>query len=151
MSTAFDETVAQLENIHRSSVEDGTPITSTNPSNFDPYLHRSQFRVAFANAGRLEMILFLVGVIRFSRIGTETFLLTGLCCLPISGISAAVAGQLATVFALTYAIGSPILAVLFSNFDRKTLLLFRSHQLLLWPISRLVFRLTSATSPRPAS
>jgi len=40
------------------------------------------------------------------------------------GISAAVAGQLATVFALTYAIGSPILAVLFSNFDRKTLLLF---------------------------
>jgi predicted MFS family arabinose efflux permease len=82
-------------------------------------------RVAFANAGRLEMILFWLALSAFA-IGTETFLLTGL--LPMLsadlGISAAVAGQLATVFALTYAIGSPILAVLFSNFDRKTLLLF---------------------------
>lgn len=71
------------------------------------------------------MILFWLAVSAFA-IGTETFLLTGL--LPMLsadlGISAAVAGQLATVFALTYAIGSPILAVLFSNFDRKTLLLF---------------------------
>ena len=71
------------------------------------------------------MILFWLALSAFA-IGTETFLLTGL--LPILsadlGISAAVAGQLATVFALTYAIGSPILAVLFSNFDRKTLLLF---------------------------
>lgn len=71
------------------------------------------------------MILFWLALSAFA-IGTETFLLTGL--LPMLsadlGISAAVAGQLATVFALTYAIGSPILAVLFSNFDRKTLLLF---------------------------
>ena len=71
------------------------------------------------------MILFWLALSAFA-IGTETFLLTGL--LPMLsadlGISAAVAGQLATVFALTYAIGSPVLAVLFSNFDRKTLLLF---------------------------
>ena len=71
------------------------------------------------------MVLFWLALSAFA-IGTETFLLTGL--LPMLsadlGISAAVAGQLATVFALTYAIGSPILAVLFSNFDRKTLLLF---------------------------
>lgn len=70
------------------------------------------------------MILFWLALCAFA-IGTETFLLTGL--LPMLsadlGISAAVTGQLATVFALTYAIGSPVLAVLFSNFDRKTLLL----------------------------
>lgn len=70
------------------------------------------------------MILFWLALSAFA-IGTETFLLSGL--LPMLSadlaISAAVAGQLATVFALTYAIGSPILAVLFNNFDRKTLLL----------------------------
>jgi predicted MFS family arabinose efflux permease len=70
------------------------------------------------------MILFWLALSAFA-IGTETFLLSGL--LPMLSadlaISAAVAGQLATVFALTYAIGSPILAVVFNNFDRKTLLL----------------------------
>ena len=52
------------------------------------------------------MILFWLALSAFA-IGTETFLLTGL--LPMLsadlGISAAVAGQLATVFALTYATG----------------------------------------------
>jgi predicted MFS family arabinose efflux permease len=70
------------------------------------------------------MILFWLAISAFA-IGTETFLLSGL--LPMLSadlaISAAVAGQLATAFALTYAIGSPVLAVLFNNFDRKTLLL----------------------------
>ncbi|WP_315729209.1 MULTISPECIES: MFS transporter [unclassified Bradyrhizobium] len=70
------------------------------------------------------MILFWLALSAFA-IGTETFLLSGLLNLLSTdlGISAAVAGQLATVFALTYAIGSPVLAVLFSNFDRKTVLL----------------------------
>lgn len=57
-------------------------------------------------------------------IGTEAFVVAGL--LPVIAadlqVSAAAAGQLVTVYALTYAIGSPILAVAFNNFDRRTLL-----------------------------
>ncbi|MGJ5176584.1 MFS transporter [Bradyrhizobium oligotrophicum] len=58
-------------------------------------------------------------------IGTEAFVIAGL--LPaISadlGISAATAGQLVTAYSLAYAIGSPLLAVLFNNVDRKTVLI----------------------------
>ncbi|UFZ08132.1 MFS transporter [Bradyrhizobium ontarionense] len=57
-------------------------------------------------------------------IGTEAFVIAGL--LPaISadlGISAAAAGQLVTAYSLAYAIGSPVLAVLLNNVDRKTAL-----------------------------
>jgi predicted MFS family arabinose efflux permease len=57
-------------------------------------------------------------------IGTESFVIAGL--LPVIAsdvhISLAATGQLVTVYALTYAIGSPILAVLFSDFDRKATL-----------------------------
>ncbi|WP_425066385.1 MFS transporter [Reyranella sp.] len=54
-------------------------------------------------------------------IGTEAFVITGL--LPIIAadidISIADTGLLVTVYALTYAVGSPILAVVFNNIDRK--------------------------------
>lgn len=57
-------------------------------------------------------------------IGTEAFVIAGI--LPAIaadlGISLAATGQLVTAYALTYAIGSPILAVAFNNFDRRRLL-----------------------------
>ena len=57
-------------------------------------------------------------------IGTESFVIAGL--LPVIAadmqISVPVAGQLVTVYALAYAIGSPILAVTFNNLDRRNVL-----------------------------
>src|SRR6266700_1015336 len=57
-------------------------------------------------------------------IGTESFVIAGL--LPVIAadlqISVAATGQLVTVYALTYALGSPILAVAFANLDRRLLL-----------------------------
>jgi predicted MFS family arabinose efflux permease len=57
-------------------------------------------------------------------IGTESFVIAGL--LPVIAadlqISVAAAGQLVTVYALTYALGSPILAVAVANLDRRNLL-----------------------------
>lgn len=57
-------------------------------------------------------------------IGTEAFVIAGL--LPVIAadlqISLAATGQLVTAYALTYAIGSPILAVAFNNLDRRTVL-----------------------------
>jgi predicted MFS family arabinose efflux permease len=57
-------------------------------------------------------------------IGTEALVIAGLLP-PISAdlhISAAAAGQLVTAYSLAYAVGSPVLAVLFHNIDRKTVL-----------------------------
>jgi predicted MFS family arabinose efflux permease len=55
-------------------------------------------------------------------IGTEAFVIAGL--LPVMAadlhVTLAATGQLVTAYAITYAIGSPILAVLFNNFDRRT-------------------------------
>jgi len=57
-------------------------------------------------------------------IGTEAFVIAGL--LPIVSadlqISVAATGQLVTAYALAYALGSPILAVAFNNFDRRDVL-----------------------------
>jgi predicted MFS family arabinose efflux permease len=57
-------------------------------------------------------------------IGTEAFVIAGL--LPVIAadmqISLAATGQLVTVYALTYAVGSPILAVVFNNLDRRSVL-----------------------------
>ncbi|MBR0794554.1 MFS transporter [Bradyrhizobium jicamae] len=57
-------------------------------------------------------------------IGTEAFVIAGL--LPVIAadlqVSLASTGQLVTVYALTYAVGSPLLAVAFNNLDRRTLL-----------------------------
>jgi len=57
-------------------------------------------------------------------IGTEAFVIAGL--LPVIAadlqISLAATGQLVTAYALTYAIGSPILAVTFNNLDRRAVL-----------------------------
>jgi predicted MFS family arabinose efflux permease len=57
-------------------------------------------------------------------IGTESFVIAGL--LPVIAadmqISVAATGQLVTVYALAYAIGSPILAVTFNNLDRRYVL-----------------------------
>jgi predicted MFS family arabinose efflux permease len=57
-------------------------------------------------------------------IGTEAFVIAGL--LPVIAsdlqISVAATGQLVTAYALTYAVGSPALAVAFNNLDRRTVL-----------------------------
>src|SRR5258708_24379192 len=57
-------------------------------------------------------------------IGTEAFVIAGL--LPVIAadlqISLAATGQLVTAYALTYAVGSPILAVAFNNLDRRRVL-----------------------------
>jgi predicted MFS family arabinose efflux permease len=57
-------------------------------------------------------------------IGTEAFVIAGL--LPVIAadlqISVVATGQLVTAYALTYAVGSPVLAVAFNNLDRRTLL-----------------------------
>jgi predicted MFS family arabinose efflux permease len=57
-------------------------------------------------------------------IGTEAFVIAGL--LPVVSadlqISVAATGQLVTAYALAYALGSPILAVAFNNFDRRDVL-----------------------------
>ncbi|MEW6642490.1 MAG: MFS transporter [Pseudomonadota bacterium] len=67
--------------------------------------------------------LFWLALAAFA-IGTESFMITGL--LPVMsadlGVSVSAAGQLVTAFALTYAIGSPVLATLFNNLDRKAVL-----------------------------
>lgn len=69
------------------------------------------------------MSVFWLALAAFS-IGTEAFVIAGL--LPVIAadlqVSMASAGQLVTVYALTYAVGSPILAVAFNNLDRRTLL-----------------------------
>lgn len=69
------------------------------------------------------MSVFWLAVAAFA-IGTEGFVIAGL--LPVIAgdlqISVAAAGQLVTVYALTYAVGSPVLAVIFNNFDRKDVL-----------------------------
>ncbi|HLW91778.1 MAG TPA: MFS transporter, partial [Roseiarcus sp.] len=58
-------------------------------------------------------------------IGTETFMITGV--LPTIaadlGVSSAAAGSLVTIFALAYAFGSPLLAVVTAGIERKRLLL----------------------------
>jgi len=69
------------------------------------------------------MSVFWLAVAAFA-IGTEGFVIAGL--LPVIAadmqISVPVAGQLVTVYALAYAIGSPILAVTFNNLDRRNVL-----------------------------
>jgi predicted MFS family arabinose efflux permease len=58
-------------------------------------------------------------------IGTETFMISGV--LPVISadlrVSPAAAGSLVTIFALAYALGSPLLAVASSGLERKRLLL----------------------------
>jgi predicted MFS family arabinose efflux permease len=69
------------------------------------------------------MSVFWLAVAAFA-IGTEAFVIAGL--LPAIAtdlqISLAAAGQLVTAYALTYAIGSPALAVAFNNLDRRLVL-----------------------------
>ena len=69
------------------------------------------------------MSVFWLALAAFA-IGTEAFVIAGI--LPVIAadlqISLATTGQLVTVYALTYAVGSPILAVTFNNLDRRTLL-----------------------------
>jgi predicted MFS family arabinose efflux permease len=58
-------------------------------------------------------------------IGTEGFMIAGL--LPVLaadlGVSVPAAGQLVTVFAVTYAVGSPVMATLLGNVDRRRVLI----------------------------
>src|SRR5256885_12965251 len=66
--------------------------------------------------GETVMSVFWLALAAFA-IGTEAFVIAGL--LPAIAadlqISTAATGQLVTAYALTYAIGSPILAVAFNN------------------------------------
>jgi predicted MFS family arabinose efflux permease len=57
-------------------------------------------------------------------IGTEAFVIAGLMPAIAADlqISLAATGQLVTAYALTYAIGSPVLAVAFNNLDRRLVL-----------------------------
>jgi len=58
-------------------------------------------------------------------IGTEGFMIAGL--LPVLaaelGVSVPAAGQLVTVFAVTYAVGSPVMATVLGNADRRRVLI----------------------------
>ncbi|MGY3602417.1 MULTISPECIES: MFS transporter [unclassified Bradyrhizobium] len=69
------------------------------------------------------MSVFWLALAAFA-IGTEAFVIAGLLPGIASDvqISVAAAGQLVTAYALAYAIGSPILAVAFNNFDRRNVL-----------------------------
>jgi predicted MFS family arabinose efflux permease len=71
------------------------------------------------------MSLYWLALTAFA-IGTEAFVITGL--LPMIAadihISLVATGLLVTAYAITYAVGSPILAVLFNNIDRKLTLIF---------------------------
>jgi predicted MFS family arabinose efflux permease len=70
------------------------------------------------------MSVFWLAVAAFA-IGTESFVIAGL--LPVIAadmqISVAATGQLVTVYALAYAVGSPILAVTLNNLDRRNVLI----------------------------
>jgi predicted MFS family arabinose efflux permease len=70
------------------------------------------------------MSLYWLALTAFA-IGTEAFVITGL--LPVIAadvhISLAATGFLVTAYAITYAVGSPILAVVFNNVDRKRTLI----------------------------
>jgi predicted MFS family arabinose efflux permease len=69
------------------------------------------------------MSVFWLALAAFA-IGTEAFVIAGLLST-IAGdlqVSLAATGQLVTIYALTYAVGSPLLAVAFNNIDRRTLL-----------------------------
>lgn len=69
------------------------------------------------------MSVFWLALAAFA-IGSEAFVIAGL--LPAIAtdlqISLAAAGQLVTAYALTYAVGSPVLAVSLNNLDRRTVL-----------------------------
>src|SRR3954468_24944995 len=69
------------------------------------------------------MSVFWLALATFA-IGTEAFVIAGL--LPAIAadlqISTVATGQLVTAYALTYAIGSPVLAMTFNNLDRKIVL-----------------------------
>ncbi|UPK36728.1 MFS transporter [Bradyrhizobium sp. 186] len=69
------------------------------------------------------MSVFWLALAAFA-IGTEGFVIAGLLPMIATdlGISVSAAGQLVTAYALTYAVGSPILAVTLNNVDRRTLL-----------------------------
>ena len=69
------------------------------------------------------MSVFWLALAAFA-IGTEAFVIAGLMPAIAADlqISLAATGQLVTAYALTYAIGSPILAVAFNNLDRRLVL-----------------------------
>ena len=70
------------------------------------------------------MSVFWLALAAFA-IGTEAFVIAGL--LPAIAadlqVSISAAGQLVTAYALVYAVGSPILAVMLNNIDRRTVLI----------------------------
>lgn len=68
-------------------------------------------------------ILYLLALGMFA-IGTESFMIAGLLPGIASdlGVGEASAGQLVTAFALTYALGGPVLAIVTANLPRRALL-----------------------------
>src|SRR3569833_3347755 len=69
------------------------------------------------------MSVFWLALAAFA-IGTEGFVIAGLLPSIAAGLAISVpaAGQLVTAYALTYAVGSPILAVTLNNIARRTVL-----------------------------
>src|SRR3954463_11808666 len=69
------------------------------------------------------MVVFWLALAAFA-IGTEAFVIAGLLGVIAADMQAsqAATGQLVTAYALSYAIGSPVLAVAFNNLDRRRLL-----------------------------
>ncbi|WP_262270539.1 MFS transporter [Microvirga yunnanensis] len=76
-------------------------------------------------------------------VGTEGFVIAGL--LPDiaaeAGISVAQGGTLVTAFSVSYAFGSPVLATLFGNIDRRRIL---TATMVLFAVSNLAAALTSS-------
>jgi predicted MFS family arabinose efflux permease len=86
------------------------------------YLHQDRMTIRRSSNDRLGVLLVLaVGTF---TVGTDGFVLNGL--LPVIAadlhVTESVAGQLTTVFALTYAIASPLLAAFTGGWDRRWLL-----------------------------
>lgn len=75
-------------------------------------------------AGRLRIADLVILSVGTFTLGVDGFVLSGL--LPqVAGslhVSASTAGQLTTLFALVYAVGSPIIATVAGNWDRRALL-----------------------------
>jgi len=72
----------------------------------------------------LDIRIYLLALGTFA-IGTDVFVIAGI--LPMIardlGVSVEAAGQMVTVYALTYALGSPILAALAAQWRRKRVIL----------------------------
>lgn len=84
----------------------------------------NQISASSERSGRLDWRIFLLALGMFA-LGTDAFVVAGL--LPVISremqVSEGLAGQLVTVFSLTYGLGAPVLAALTGRFMRNRVLL----------------------------